>query len=152
MTDKKPTPKKSALGKGLGALLQDSPQKNKSESLMPSYPTAGIFEIFLDEIQVNPYQPRTHFDKDALQELADSILTQGIIQPITVRKLDENEYQLISIKINFKKMMKNHPIEVKAWEKLLRKKKQEQRKDQLKIPLVLVLTLLICFLIFLLGK
>ena len=96
MTDKKPTPKKSALGKGLGALLQDSPQKNKSESLMPSYPTAGIFEISLGEIQVNPYQPRTHFDKDALKELADSILTQGIIQPITVRKLDDNEYQLIS--------------------------------------------------------
>lgn len=96
MTDKKPTPKKSALGKGLGALLQDSPQKNKSESLIPAYPTAGIFEIALDEIQVNPYQPRTYFDKDALKELADSILTQGIIQPITVRKLDENEYQLIS--------------------------------------------------------
>ncbi len=53
---------------------------------------------------------------------------------------------------HFKKMMKNHPIEVKAWEKLLRKKKQEQCMDQLKIPLVLVLTLLICFLIFLLGK
>ncbi len=96
MNDKKPIPKKSALGKGLGALLQDSPQKNKSGSLMPTYPTAGIFEISLDEIQVNPYQPRTHFDKEALQELADSILTQGIIQPVTVRKLDENEYQLIS--------------------------------------------------------
>ncbi|MCL6260584.1 ParB/RepB/Spo0J family partition protein [Aquiflexum sp. TKW24L] len=96
MTDKKPTPKKSALGKGLGALLQDSPQKNKSDALIPTYPTAGIFEISLGEIQVNPFQPRTHFDKDALQELADSILTQGIIQPITVRKLDENEYQLIS--------------------------------------------------------
>lgn len=53
---------------------------------------------------------------------------------------------------HFKKMMKNHPIEVKAWEKLVRKKKQEQRMDQLTIPLVLVLTLLICFLIFLLGK
>lgn len=53
---------------------------------------------------------------------------------------------------HFKKMLKNHPLEVKAWEKLLRKKKQEQRIDQLKIPLVLVLTLLICFLIFLLGK
>jgi hypothetical protein len=53
---------------------------------------------------------------------------------------------------HFKKMMKNHPIEVKAWEKLVRKKKQEQRMDQLTIPLVLVLTLLICFLIFQLGK
>ena len=53
---------------------------------------------------------------------------------------------------HFKKMLKNYPLEVIAWEKLLRKKKQEQRMDQLKIPLVLVLTLLICFLIFLLGK
>jgi putative cell wall-binding protein len=53
---------------------------------------------------------------------------------------------------HFKKMLKNHPLEVKAWEKLLTKKKQEQRMEQLKIPLVLVLTMLICFLIFLLGK
>ncbi|MEY4739487.1 MAG: hypothetical protein RIS13_1235 [Bacteroidota bacterium] len=53
---------------------------------------------------------------------------------------------------HFKKMLKNHPLEVKAWEKLMTKKKQEQRMEQLKIPLVLVLTMLICFLIFLLGK
>jgi len=49
-------------------------------------------------------------------------------------------------------MLKNHPLEVKTWEKLLTKKKQEQRIEQLKIPLVLVLTMLLCFLIFLLGK
>lgn len=53
---------------------------------------------------------------------------------------------------HFKKMMKKHPQEAKDWEKLLRKKKQEQRIEQLKVPLVLALTLLICFLIFLLGK
>jgi ParB family chromosome partitioning protein len=47
-------------------------------------------------IQVNPYQPRTHFDQEALQELAESIKVQGIIQPITVRKLGSNSYQLIS--------------------------------------------------------
>lgn len=56
----------------------------------------GIFEIPLDQIQVNPFQPRVHFDKDALSELSESIKVQGIIQPITVRKLDTNEYQLIS--------------------------------------------------------
>jgi ParB family chromosome partitioning protein len=50
----------------------------------------------LTEIQVNPYQPRVYFDKEALQELAESIKVQGIIQPITVRKLGPNEYQLIS--------------------------------------------------------
>jgi ParB family chromosome partitioning protein len=96
MTEKKPTPKKSALGRGLGALLQDSPSKNKPDSLLSGHPSAGIFEIPLTDIQVNPYQPRTYFDKEALQELSDSILTQGIIQPITVRRLEEGEYQLIA--------------------------------------------------------
>jgi hypothetical protein len=53
---------------------------------------------------------------------------------------------------HFKKMLEKHPDEAKDWEKLLRRKKQEQRIEQLKVPLVLALTLLICFLIFLLGK
>ena len=53
---------------------------------------------------------------------------------------------------HFKKMLEKHPHEAKDWEKLLRKKKKEQRMEQLKVPLVLALTLLICFLIFLLGK
>ncbi|WP_268036622.1 ParB/RepB/Spo0J family partition protein [Algoriphagus sp. PAP.12] len=98
MADQKPTRKKSALGRGLGALLEDSPAKNstKTEEILPEVVKTGIFEIKLEEIQVNPYQPRTHFDKDALAELAESIKVQGIIQPITVRKLDQNEYQLIS--------------------------------------------------------
>ena len=96
MADKKPIQKKNALGRGLGALLQDSPQKAPKEELIPTPVAASINEIPLTEIQVNPYQPRTHFDKDALQELADSIIVQGIIQPITVRKLADKEYQLIS--------------------------------------------------------
>lgn len=96
MANSKPTPKKSSLGRGLGALLEDSPQKNKSQELMPAQPVVGINEIALSEIQVNPFQPRTHFDKEALQELSESIKVQGIIQPITVRKLTEGEYQLIS--------------------------------------------------------
>ncbi|MCH7412354.1 ParB/RepB/Spo0J family partition protein [Belliella sp. R4-6] len=96
MADKKPTQKKNALGRGLGALLQDSPQKTQKEELIPTPVAASINEIPLTEIQVNPYQPRTHFDKDALQELSESIIVQGIIQPITVRKLADNEYQLIS--------------------------------------------------------
>ena len=95
MSDQKPN-RKSALGRGLGALLQDSPAKGKSDEILPEVTKTGISEIPLDEIQVNPYQPRTYFDKDALDELAESIRVQGIIQPITVRKLDANEYQLIS--------------------------------------------------------
>lgn len=95
MAANNPMKKKNALGRGLGALLQDSPQKasRETENVLP---TTGIFEIPLEEIQVNPYQPRTHFDKQSLQELADSIAVQGIIQPITVRRLAEGEFQLIS--------------------------------------------------------
>lgn len=96
MSDQKPNRKKSVLGRGLGALLEDSPAKHKSEEILPEVVKTGIFEIPLDQIQVNPFQPRVHFDKDALAELAESIKVQGIIQPITVRKLDTDEYQLIS--------------------------------------------------------
>lgn len=96
MSDNKPNRKKSALGRGLGALLEDSPAKHKSDEILPEVVKTGIFEIQLDQIQVNPFQPRVHFDKEALEELAESIQVQGIIQPITVRKLDSNEYQLIS--------------------------------------------------------
>lgn len=95
MADQKPN-RKNALGRGLGALLEDSPAKHKSQEILPEVAKTGIFEIPLEEIQVNPFQPRTHFDKDALQELAESIKVQGIIQPITVRKLAPNEFQLIS--------------------------------------------------------
>lgn len=89
------TPKsRNALGRGLGALLEDS-SNNASESLNNN-PTGSMNEVQLDQIQVNPYQPRTHFDRQALEELADSIRVQGIIQPITVRKLSDDEFQLIS--------------------------------------------------------
>lgn len=95
MSDSK-SPKKNALGRGLGALLEDSPAKGKVQDILPEIQKAGISEIPLIEIQVNPFQPRVHFDKEALKDLADSIKVQGIIQPITVRKLAPNEYQLIS--------------------------------------------------------
>jgi ParB family transcriptional regulator, chromosome partitioning protein len=95
MADNKPT-KRSALGRGLGALLEDSPKKIHKQDFLPEEPKTGIHEIGLDEVQVNPFQPRTHFDKESLAELAESIKVQGIIQPITVRKLAEGEYQLIA--------------------------------------------------------
>lgn len=88
------------LGRGLGALLQDSDKVNPSRSeVKKSFPIETISsmnEIDVNFIEVNPYQPRTHFDQEALQELADSIRTQGIIQPITVRQLSKDRYQLIS--------------------------------------------------------
>jgi len=96
MAAENPIKKKNALGRGLGALLQDSPQKSNRQPEANPSPNTGIYEIPLEEIQVNPFQPRSHFGKEALQELAESIIVQGIIQPITVRKLSEGEYQLIS--------------------------------------------------------
>src|SRR5690348_16193166 len=99
--------KKKALGRGLSALLSDSPADEKLESDIPAVanpvvtttatpPASGISEIPIDQIEVNPFQPRTHFDEDALLELAESIRVHGIIQPITVRRLAHNQYQLIS--------------------------------------------------------
>ncbi len=56
----------------------------------------SIIELDIDKIEVNPYQPRTNFNEESIKELADSIKALGIIQPITVRKLDRNKYQLVS--------------------------------------------------------
>jgi ParB family transcriptional regulator, chromosome partitioning protein len=92
--------KKLALGRGLKSLLSDTPQTEKlvedRQLAKPAQPTSGMSEILLAEIETNPFQPRQHFDQTALQELADSIKVHGIIQPITVRRLTTNRYQLIS--------------------------------------------------------
>ena len=96
--------KKKALGRGLSALLSDNTPEDKlevdiqtpSNAAAKSSITSGIAEIPIGEIEVNPFQPRTHFDQDALQELSESIKVHGIIQPITVRRLTNNQYQLIS--------------------------------------------------------
>ncbi|MBX2963469.1 MAG: ParB/RepB/Spo0J family partition protein [Cyclobacteriaceae bacterium] len=91
--------KKKALGRGLNALLSDSASEEKLETDLPVVhpsPSGSIAEIQLNQIEVNPFQPRTTFDQDALQELAESIKVHGIIQPITVRRLARDQYQLIS--------------------------------------------------------
>jgi ParB family chromosome partitioning protein len=85
--------KRNALGRGLGALLQDTPETVQTEEIRQE---TSVSEIDVNLIEVNPYQPRTHFDVEALQELAESIKVQGIIQPITVRQLSASQYQLIS--------------------------------------------------------
>ena len=84
--------RKPVLGKGLSALLQD-PNKDSSISAVNSPMMAFIHP---DEVAVNPYQPRTTFDKEALADLAQSISELGIIQPITVRKISDGSYQLVS--------------------------------------------------------
>ena len=95
--------RKTGLGRGLGALLQqeavESPKKQPAEtpaSKTPSSPAGSINFIKVDQISINPFQPRTDFDENALRELSESIEVQGLIQPITVRQVGKNEYQLIS--------------------------------------------------------
>lgn len=75
--------------------MEDSSPKEGKDSLTRNS-TGSMNDIPLDQIQVNPFQPRIHFDRQALEELSESIKVQGIIQPITVRKLGDKEYQLIS--------------------------------------------------------
>jgi len=82
------TSKRPALGRGLEAILGDIDNDYFSSSAFPLIP--------VDQIESNPFQPRTDFDEEALYDLADSIKHLGIIQPITVRKIGENKYQLIS--------------------------------------------------------
>jgi len=89
----------TGLGRGLGALLQDSEKINPTRTntrLSPTEVIGSMNEIDVSQIEANPYQPRTKFDQESLDELADSIRVQGIIQPITVRQLSEDTYQLIS--------------------------------------------------------
>ncbi|WP_370090538.1 ParB/RepB/Spo0J family partition protein [Ekhidna sp.] len=87
--------KRSGLGRGLGALLEDSGEKEKISG-SGATPKGAISEIEISKIETNPWQPRTDFDEEALNDLAESIKVQGIIQPITVRALSEKEFQLIS--------------------------------------------------------
>jgi ParB family chromosome partitioning protein len=87
--------KRNALGRGLGALLKDA-DSVKSKNAAENTITSNLNEIPLDQIEVNNYQPRSHFNDEALKELSESIKIQGIIQPITVRQLAPNQFQLIS--------------------------------------------------------
>lgn len=89
--------KKQALGRGLSALLNDPSNDIQSANDKNADKVIGnIVELDLDFIEVNPFQPRTNFSEESLMELASSIKELGIIQPITVRKLGLNKYQLVS--------------------------------------------------------
>ncbi len=89
--------KKQALGRGLSALLKDPENNIQSVDDKNADKVVGnIIELELDAIEINPFQPRSNFNEEALQELSGSIRELGVIQPITVRKLDFNKYQLIS--------------------------------------------------------
>ena len=98
--------KKQALGRGLSALLEHSPATSKSELVSQAAPPTNKKEVghvagpisllSISQIEANPYQPRKDFNNDALIELATSIGELGLIQPITVRKVSSQKYQIIS--------------------------------------------------------
>ena len=87
--------KRPALGKGLSALLENSSTDITTKSSQ-SGSVGSIAMISISDIEANPFNPRTHFEKDALLELSESIKIHGIIQPLTVRKMGRDNYQLIS--------------------------------------------------------
>jgi len=82
--------KKQALGRGLGALINDAEREKLEEKVEAN------LEISIDNIELNPFQPRTRFDEQLLEELASSIRKLGIVQPLTVRETGNNRYQLIA--------------------------------------------------------
>ncbi len=89
--------KKQALGRGLSALLKDPENDIKSVSDKNADKVVGnIVELDIKSIEVNPFQPRTSFNEETLKELSTSIKELGVIQPITVRKLEFDQYQLVS--------------------------------------------------------
>ncbi|GGG27558.1 chromosome partitioning protein ParB [Dokdonia pacifica] len=105
--------KKQALGRGLSALLKDPENDIKSaEDKNADKVVGNIVELDLKDIEVNPFQPRTSFNEEALRELASSIRELGVIQPITVRKLSFNKYQLVSGERRFRasKLIGNETI------------------------------------------
>lgn len=89
--------KKQALGRGLSALLKDPDNDiNSIQDKNADKVIGNIVDLDLATIEINPFQPRSNFNEETLRELASSIRELGVIQPITVRKLDFNKYQLVS--------------------------------------------------------
>lgn len=96
MTTANSNNKKRGLGRGLDAILQSPDTDIMSADISGNYVAGAIAELDIDKIETNPFQPRTDFDETALKELSESIKTQGVIQPVTVRKMGYDKYQLIS--------------------------------------------------------
>lgn len=88
--------KRGGLGRGLEAILQSPDTDITSKDISGNYVVGAVANIGINKIEANPFQPRNKFEEQALNELADSIREQGIIQPLTVRKLGYDKYQIIS--------------------------------------------------------
>ncbi|MCP4550534.1 MAG: ParB/RepB/Spo0J family partition protein [Bacteroidetes bacterium] len=89
-------PRKKALGRGLDAILQSPDTDITSHDISGNYVVGAIASMDVEIIETNPFQPRLDFDETSIEELSRSIKEQGIIQPITVRKLGFDKYQIIS--------------------------------------------------------
>lgn len=92
MVAKKKTVKKKGLGRGLTALLGNS----DVEAMIEPQNNDELRNIDVDLIERGPWQPREHFDEEALQELADSIAQQGVVQPIVVRQKSQNRFEIVA--------------------------------------------------------
>lgn len=88
--------KKKALGRGLSAILESPDTDITSSDISGGFVAGAIASLPIEQIEANPFQPREDFDQESLNELSESIKEQGIIQPITVRKMGYDKYQLIS--------------------------------------------------------
>ncbi|MBN1199420.1 MAG: ParB/RepB/Spo0J family partition protein [Bacteroidales bacterium] len=88
--------KKKALGRGLSALLEGSELEQAPREVQVNQLVGSVAMILIDDIEANPFQPRTDFDRAELADLAMSIQHQGIIQPVTLRKLGNDRFQLIA--------------------------------------------------------
>ena len=84
--------KRQALGRGLSAPFGRFSESNPSNDSV----VGNVVELTLDQIEVNPFQPRTNFNQESIEDLAISIQALGVIQPITVRKIDSGTFQLVS--------------------------------------------------------
>ncbi len=112
--------KKKSLGRGLSALLDSEEEAVETATHTAKHATqhGGISQIYLEHIEVNPFQPRTRFNEKALQELTDSITHYGLIQPITVRRVSKDKYQLISGERRFKASQLAGLTEIPAYVRL----------------------------------
>ncbi len=114
-------PKKKSLGRGLSALLDSDEAVETvahSSSSHSSTQHGGISQILIEQIEVNPFQPRTRFEEKALKELAESIVHYGLIQPITVRRVSKDKYQLIAGERRFKASQVAGLTEIPAYVRL----------------------------------
>lgn len=110
--------KRQALGRGLSALLENTsaaPSSRPVEQGSNGHVAGSIALLKISQIEANPWQPRSKFSEEALQELATSIAELGIIQPITVRKISANRYQLISGERRFRASQIAHLEEIPAY-------------------------------------